>query len=499
MFLIDSLDDILALKEGIEIECKLAQGRNGKGTLPKDFWETYSAFANTTGGDVFLGIKEKTQGHFELAGIKEPQKVIDELWTNLNNSEKVSANVLHNQHVNVLEIDGQNIIHIHVPQALRTQRPVYINGNPLRGTFKRFNSADIKQDNESVRRMLAEQVEDSRDIKILTGFSLDDLCLETLSDYRNLFSAYKPNHPWLALDDLSFLTNLGCWRKNRDTQQHGLTLAGLLMFGEYPAIVEVVPNYMLDYQELPDNIGDIRWLDRIVPDGMWSGNLFDFYRKVIRKLEADLKIPFSIKNNIRQDDTLTHQAMREAFVNCLVHADYSQRASVKVVKSSKGFSFRNPGLMRVPIETALQGGESDCRNRTLQQLFLMIGLGEKAGSGVAKIKQGWTDFDHAMKLEEAFIPSEQTLVELLWVVDSEQTTLKLPQNYPLTSPNQQCILEHLKTNPNTTAQDLVNIVGGITLDGVKYNLKKLRELGVLTRVGSSRSGMWVVIDAKKDV
>ncbi|MCF7971588.1 MAG: putative DNA binding domain-containing protein [Methylococcaceae bacterium] len=413
MLAIDSLEDISALQEGIEIECKLAQGRDSKGSLPKDFWETYSAFANTVGGDVFLGIKEKAQGDFEVAGISNPQKVIDELWTNLSNLEKVSANILQAQHVNVLVIDGHNIIHIHVPQALRTQRPVFIRGNPLLGTYKRLNSTDIKQDSESVRRMLAEQIEDSRDIKILTGYALDDLCLDTVSDYRHCFSANKPNHPWLALDDLGFLTSLGCWRKDRETQKQGLTLAGLLMFGNYPAIVEALPNYMLDYQELPADTRDIRWLDRIVPDGMWSGNLFDFYRKVIRKLEADLKVPFAIKNNIRQDDTLTHQAVREAFVNCLVHADYSQRASIKVVKSVNSFSFRNPGLMRVPIEIALQGGESDCRNRTLQQLFLMIGLGEKAGSGLSKILQGW-ESQHWRQpmLHEKYEPSEQTLLEL---------------------------------------------------------------------------------------
>lgn len=487
----NNLTFISDLKESAIVECKLAQGRDGKGALPKDFWETYSAFANTT-GDVFLGLKEKTQGNFELAGIQDPQKVIDELWTNLNNSEKVSANILQSQHVNVLEIDGQNIIHIHVPQALRTQRPVYINGNPLRGTFKRFNSADIKQDNESVRRMLAEQIEDSRDIKILMGFSLDDLCLESISDYRHLFSAYKPSHPWLVLDDLAFLTKLGCWRKDRKTQQEGLTLAGLLMFGEYPTIVEAVPNYMLDYQELPESTHDMRWLDRIVPDGMWSGNVFDFYRKVIRKLEADLKVPFAIKDNIRQDDTLTHQAVREALVNCLVHADYSERASVKVVKSAKGFSFRNPGLMRVPIETALQGGESDCRNRTLQQLFLMLGLGEKAGSGVAKIKQGWTDFGHAMKLEEILIPSEQTLMELLWVVNKEKTTQKLPSNSSETTPKQQAILNYLLKNPDATRQTVAQALGDISADGVKYHLKKLQEAGWLTRIGSDRSGLWKV-------
>jgi len=68
-----------------------------------------------------------------------------------------------------------------------------------------------------------------------------------------------------------------------------------------------------------------------------------------------------------------------------VHADYTDRASVKIVKSSKGFEFRNPGLMRIPPEIALEGGESDCRNRILHSMFLLLGLGERAGSGVAKI------------------------------------------------------------------------------------------------------------------
>lgn len=56
-------------------------------------------------------------------------------------------------------------------------------------------------------------------------------------------------------------------------------------------------------------------------------------------------------------------------VNCLIHADYSDRAAVLVMKSPAGFGFRNPGLMRVPVDQALQGGASDCRNRTLHQIF----------------------------------------------------------------------------------------------------------------------------------
>jgi len=413
VFIINSVNDIVALKEGVEIECKLAQGRNGKGSLPKDFWETYSAFANTTGGDVFLGLKEEKLGQFELAGIQEPEKVIDELWTNLNNSEKVSANILQNQHVNVLEIDGCKIIHIHVPQALRTQRPVYIKGNPLLGTFKRFNSADIKQDNESVKRMLAEQVEGSSDSLILKGFLIDDLDLESFSTYRQLYSNRQPDHPWNQLGTQEFLYRIGAWGHDRESDYSGLTRAGLLMFGHLRTIKDAFPNYMLDYQERSEPRAEVRWVDRLTLDGTWSGNVFDFYRLVIRKLTADLKVPFVLEGDQRQDDTPVHKALREAFVNALVHADFSGRASVLVVKRPDMFGFRNPGCMRVPIDLALEGGNSDCRNRSLQDMFRFIGLGENAGSGLPKILQGWkSQHWRQPMLREKQEPSEQTLLEL---------------------------------------------------------------------------------------
>jgi len=107
-----------------------------------------------------------------------------------------------------------------------------------------------------------------------------------------------------------------------------------------------------------------------------------------------------------------HEAIREALVNTLVHADYSGRVSVLVVKRPDLFGFRNPGNMRIPVEQAIQGGESDCRNRIIHQMFLMIGLGERAGSGVPKIYSGWKSEDwRPPALYEKDEP-EQTLLEL---------------------------------------------------------------------------------------
>jgi ATP-dependent DNA helicase RecG len=386
---VQSLTDLETLAETVELECKLAAGSDGKGQLPKDFWPTYSAFANTHGGIILLGIKEK-QGRFSVNGVAEPQRLITDIFNMLNNPQKVSTNLLTDADVTLLTINDQTIIQVRVPAAHRKHKPVYLNGNPFQGnTYRRLHEGDRPCDDETVKRMLAEQVEDERDNKILPGFTLEDLEPESLRIYRQMLRDAKPEHPWLELEDGPFLNKLKGSRRDRQTGVEGLTIAGLLMFGRWENIQEAVPHYFVDYQERLEAGTAKRWIDRLIPDGTWSGNLFDFYRRVYRKLTSDLKVPFVIKAGQRQDDSPVHEAIREALVNTLVHADYTGRVSVMVVKRPGMFGFRNPGNMRISLKQALQGGESDCRNRIIHQMFLMIGLGERAGSGIPKIYSGW--------------------------------------------------------------------------------------------------------------
>lgn len=56
-----------------------------------------------------------------------------------------------------------------------------------------------------------------------------------------------------------------------------------------------------------------------------------------------------------------------------------------MVKRPDLFGFRNPRDLRVPVDVAIQGGNSDCRNRALQTMFRLVGLGEQSGSGIPKI------------------------------------------------------------------------------------------------------------------
>ena len=403
------LDELL---EGHDFEAKLARGRDGQGEVPRSMWETYSAFANTQGGVILLGVQEKA-GSLVLVGLPNGQRVVEQLWNDVNNKTCVSANLLRDQDVSVVDEGGVALVRINVPRAARSIRPVYIGTNPLDGSFRRRGSADQKCSAEEVRRMLAEQVEECRDERICEGLHVEDLNEPTIRRYRQRFQAHAPGHPWNSLDDHEFLRSVGAWRRDRETGRAGITLGGLLMFGRLTDIVDEIPNYFVDYQERAEARTERRWVERFCSDGTWSGNLYDFYNAVIGKLAEGLGAAWQLRGDQRIDDTPVHQALREALVNTLIHADFTGRTSILVVKRPDLFGFRNPGSFRVPLEDAQRGGESDCRNRRLQAMFRHVGFGDQAGSGLPKILDAWHGHQWRLpKWTEQLGPNEQTLLEL---------------------------------------------------------------------------------------
>lgn len=390
-----SASDILAAVNAGED--KDLEFKSAKGGLPGSLWETYSAMANTDGGVIVLGVKED-DGVFDIQGLDDPVKTEKNFWTTINNRGKVSANLLSNSDARLVTGNHDKVVLIvEVPRASRRQRPVYVGMNPLEGTYRRYNDGDYLCSREEVGRMLADQADQPADCEILTGFRLEDLDKRSLDQYRNRFASRSPAHPWLKLDDKGLLEKIGGWRTDRTSGQEGLTVAGLLMFGEDNAIRDpaAVPQYHVDYQERLSGDPHVRWTDRIWPDGTWVANLFQFFERVYPRLVADLKIPFRLANPQeaglfqRHDDTIVHEAIREALVNALIHADYRGQGGIIIERHRDRLELSNPGTLLLGIEQILKGAVSECRNKTLQGMFAMLGYGEKAGSGIDKIRQGW--------------------------------------------------------------------------------------------------------------
>lgn len=370
------VEELMEKKESVEIEFKSAAGG-----FPRSFWETYSSFANTDGGTIVLGVKEK-KGEFYIDSLTDEliEKYKKEFWSGVNNKDIVNLNLLSNDDVVDAEFDGHKVILFYIPRATRDQRPIYHTPNPYNGTYKRNHEGDFKCTEQEVRRMYADaNVAVSADSRILDNYTFEDIDKASLEQYRRLFDLAKPGHAWLALDDISLLKKLGGYKVDRQTGKEGFTLAGLLMFGKTDAITDeaCAPNFFLDYRELGEDTSSTRWLDRIYPDGTWEANLFQFYKRVLPKLQEILPLPFHLEGDTRKDETPAHVAVREALINTLIHADYSVNASTVITRSKNELVFSNPGCLLVSKQQFYDGGDSVCRNLALQKMFMMFGKAEK--------------------------------------------------------------------------------------------------------------------------
>ncbi|WP_130473040.1 RNA-binding domain-containing protein [Candidatus Magnetaquicoccus inordinatus] len=382
-----SVIDPLTLLNNLEWgEREDVEFKSARGGLPSSLWETYSAMANTHGGVILLGVEDD----LTVSGVGDAAKLTKTFWDTINNRGKVNLNLLENDDLKTIEIDAKVVMAIRIPQANRYQKPVYLGQNPSLGTYRRNYTGDYHCTEQEVARMLMDRSEEPPDSRILDHFSMQEIDAPSLQQYRQRFSAYKPSHPWLDLDEKELLLKLGGWRKDRAQQKEGLTVAGLLMFGHDEAIREAVPAFHIDYRERLSQDPDVRWTDRLTADGTWTANLFQFFSRIFHRLCADLKTPFQLDVNlIRKTDTGVHEAIREALVNALIHADYQGQGGIVVEKYLDRFEFSNPGTSLVSFDQMLSGGVSECRNKSLQTMFMMIGIAEKAGSGIDKILRGW--------------------------------------------------------------------------------------------------------------
>lgn len=337
------IKQLLLQGEHISLECKKA-----KAELPKSVWESYSAFANTIGGVILLGVDENRKEtniskRFNITGVDEPKKLISDLWNTIN-SNKVNRNILLDSDVEFVPVDGKQVIYIHVPQADWRMKPVFINENPYKGAYKRNHEGDYHCTEMEVKAMIRDANEDGNDGGLLEGFTMDEIDVNTLHGYRNQFRILNADHDWNDKDDKEFLRLLGGYSKNRQNGKEGLTVAGLMMFGTGLAIRERFGNFRMDYLDMSHLEREERYRDRLTYDGRWENNLYQFFRIVMPKLTFDLPRPFYMEGYQRNDDTPQLKAVREAFTNSIIHSDiFLDSGILRIEKHDDYLTLRNPG------------------------------------------------------------------------------------------------------------------------------------------------------------
>lgn len=474
--------NIQKYRENNRVEAKKAAGG-----LPRSIWETYSAFANTIGGIILLGVEELPDHSLCPIDLPHAEEMVTEFWNTINNPKKVNVNILSDKHVQIIETDGCRIIAITVPRAIRQDKPVYIDGNPMTGTYRRNGEGDYRCTPEAVQAMIRDAAAKAQDMVVLEEFALSALDMDSLRRYRIRMKSHRPGHVWEEVDDFEFLYKLGAVGRGEDGAMHP-TAAGLLMFGHEYEITRHFPSYFLDYQERLDD--DTRWTDRIVSSsGDWSGNLYDFYFRVYNRLQQEVKVPFRLENGERVDETPVHTALREALANCLINADYYGTRGLVVIRTKNGITLSNPGNFRISVEDAKSGGVSDPRNTALMKMFNLINVGERAGSGIPSIysvwkKQGWAE----PVLQEEYSPDRITL-SLVFEKAAIKTSDKKPAiktSGKITAMRKEAIINYLTEHVSATSVELADILN-LKQARVREILAELIADGYVVAIGQNKN------------
>lgn len=367
--------------EWTDIEVKAAQHE-----VPRGAYETISAFANTSGGHLVLGVQQNVD-QFEIVGVVAIDKVQNDLLSAIRSREKISYQIATND--DVIETETGRLLVFYIPEAPRQHKPVYLNGD-IRRSFIRRGACDQKCNEDDIRRFLRAAGGpsfESETVDLDLGASVDT---STLGRYRQRFQAQHPGHACNEFDNDHFLENWALAAvvdgKLRPTR------AAILLFGTGAALRTMMPRPLVDCR-WADYAWDApaperRWLDRLVCEE----NLWTCWEQLADRYAQNAIKPFAIEMRTmeRQERPEDFISFREAAINLLIHQDFEETTRPGTIAFHPDrVVFENPGTARVNKADLLEPGAKDVRNPIIVSMFRRVGLSEQAGTGISAIFSDW--------------------------------------------------------------------------------------------------------------
>lgn len=382
----DELIELLNAHEWRDVEFKEAQR-----DVPRNAYETVSAFANTDGGHLVFGVRKN--GHdFEVVRVLDVDKVQNDFLTTLRQREKLS--VIVNVREELHKHGESDLVLFYVPEVHRSEKPVFLNGD-IRRSFVRRGGCDVRcSENERNRFLVDAATEryDSQPVDFDLNTAFDS---ESIKWYRAVYEGRPGNRSHATLSDTGFLNEMGLLVERQG--QRIPSRAATLLFGTNATYRQLLPRPAVDCQRfaLTRNRADAgeRWIDRLVLDEnlirTWQ-SLIDWYQRFAdRPFRVD---PISLQ---RGDAPPDYRVFRESMVNLLIHQDYSDHPRKAEIRHYADQTvFWNPGDAFATGVDLLEPGEKEVRNPRIVTAFRRIGLSENAGWGLRDVFRNWQQLGH---------------------------------------------------------------------------------------------------------
>jgi len=476
-----------------DIEWEDFEVKKASDELPKNIWETVSAFANSAGGWIVLGISQQGK-KFEATGLSNPEKVEQDFTTVLRSKSKF--NILITPKSRKYNINEQTVLAFYIPSS--AQKPVFF--NTLTNTFIRTASGDQRATESEINAMLRDQLFGVMSAKPVEKTSIEDLNQTTLRRYRDYMARFNPSLPYNTLSDSEFI------EKMQIIDGKHLTYGGLLFMGNNLAINKTFPDFRIDFLEIPGTSyadAKTRYTFRLEE----QENLWEYYFAIIDRLKRLIDMPFKMNElGIAIEDSPQFDAIREALVNMLMHSDFFSSAKPRIRVFSDRIEFENPGAFPRSIDTLLKKDISIPRNPILAKLFRNAKLADNAGYGFDKMlkweKSTNTKVHFENSIDIALVIFRFFKTDRKQIENKQKTSRKQAENKQKTSRKQaenkqhfeEQIIELIRSNPSISRKNISTKIGILSSGGVDYHLNKLKKAGHIKRIGGAKGGSWVILE-----
>lgn len=349
------IDELIKREEGKTLEFKRDL------SSPKNLLKTLVAFANTAGGHVIIGVDDKTR---VAVGVERPLDEEERLCSLI--ADSIRPRLVPN--IEMITVDGKTLLTAEV--FLSGARPHWLKAEgPDGGVYVRLGSTNRLADRELIAELRRSVEGVAFDELPMPGLSGDDLDLAAV---KALFC----DRGDLGEEELLTLRLL----KNEQGRLSP-TRGAILLFGRERQ------------RHFPDAwVQCGRFIGRDRSDIFDHIELYDHLPMAVDSIMMFLKkhaMRGADLSGIRRKDvwSIPIGILREAVINALVHADYSQRgAPIRIAFFDDRIEIENPGILLpgMTIEDMRQG-VSRIRNHVIARVFRELKLIEQWGSGVRRM------------------------------------------------------------------------------------------------------------------
>ena len=344
--------------EGVDTEFKELDRM--KGTLPDSIPKEIVAFANTEGGELYVGIRNDGS----VVGVADP----DDVMTRISNvaHDTILPDVMPFIQIRPIEMEGKQVVKTTI--AVGTERPYYLakEGLKPKGVFVRRGSACIPLNEAGIREMIMEtsgkSYEECRSMN-------QELTFETL---QAEMAARNIEFGTAQMKTLKMIGSDGLY-----------TNLALLLSDQCAHTIKVAVFQGTDnavFRERKEFSGSVL---KQLNDAY---QFLDFFNKT----EATF-------TGLRRTDQRDYpeETVREALLNSIIHRDYLFSGSSIINMFDDHIEFISlGGLVRGISMEAIFMGVSQSRNPNLAAIFYRLGLVESYGTGIRKIMRLYQGFDH---------------------------------------------------------------------------------------------------------